>query len=109
MHPDHPPVPGQDIYVLPEQSLDLADGPSTVRFISECERIGNIALIIIDTQALATPGSDENSPTEMSYVFGGLSSLANRLGCCILVLHHTPVGTKNEPLATWHRFDPCRL
>jgi len=85
---------------LPQEDLDLGDAKSLLRFKDECDEIDNLALLIIDTQALATPGADENSPTEMGNIYSGVKTLAEMLKCCILVLHHTPVSAqKGEPRA----------
>ena len=49
------------------------------------------ALVVIDTQAKVTPGSDENSARDMGRLVSALESLRLAAsGACILTLHHEP-------------------
>lgn len=47
------------------------------------------ALIVVDTQARATVGTDENDNSAMGKVMDGLSALSERYACPVVTVHHT--------------------
>src|SRR5674476_404494 len=46
-------------------------------------------MIVVDTQARATPGTEENSNRDMGVVMDNLRQLSNRLQCFVMTVHHT--------------------
>jgi AAA domain len=50
-------------------------------------------LIVIDTQNRATVGLDENSNVDMGRMIAALDMVRDRTGACVLVVHHSSVGT----------------
>jgi len=80
-------------FILMHGRLDLRDDATVATFIAELfnieRRHGVVRLIIIDTQARATPGADENSSQD-------ISRMLNRCGviqgmhpdACLLLVHH---------------------
>lgn len=90
----HPGTDADRFYTLPEQPVDLADEHSIEKVAGAIEAITgatgeSAALLVFDTQSLATPGTDENSNTEMNLVMGNLKRLSQRLGCPVQLVHHT--------------------
>lgn len=78
------------LLVLMEEELNLGDPASVARLWSDASGPGvEPSLVVIDTQALATPGVDENSNTEMGLVLSNVKRLAQVLGCFVLLVHHT--------------------
>jgi hypothetical protein len=75
---------------------DLTDIETQIRFAHEAIT-RNAKLIVIDTQARATPGINENNKDEMDPFIDYVAKLANDVGATILVVHHA---TKNgsDPL-----------
>jgi hypothetical protein len=53
------------------------------------------ALVVVDTQAAATPGADENSGAEMGAFYAVLSEIASQ-GPAVLVLHHPKKGGSDD-------------
>lgn len=90
-------VSDDNFFVLMEEALDLSNAESLAKLLEdilllECD--GGIvglrpALVIVDTQALATPGTEENSNTEMGKVMANLKELARQLHTIVLTVHHT--------------------
>jgi hypothetical protein len=78
------------LYTLPEQPVDLADA-SSIALLGDDVTSLRLApsLLVIDTQALATPGTDENSNSDMGAVMSRLKALARGLGCLVITVHHT--------------------
>jgi hypothetical protein len=86
----HPNTTGDRLYTLEEEALDLNDDASIERFKRDMAALDvHPALIIIDTQALATLGADEDSNGEMNAVFGRCKRLAQELDCAVMLVHHT--------------------
>ncbi|SFT45287.1 AAA family ATPase [Paraburkholderia aspalathi] len=50
---------------------------------------GGADLLVLDTLNRAAPGADENSSRDMSQVINNLGTLKDRIGCTVLVVHHT--------------------
>jgi hypothetical protein len=51
-----------------------------------------IKLLILDTFAKATAGAEENSAKDMGVIMAALRQLADELGVCVLIIHHTTKG-----------------
>lgn len=47
-------------------------------------------LIVVDTQARATPGGEENSSRDMGVFVSHLEAIREACGACVLVVHHEP-------------------
>lgn len=85
------------LYVLDEQDVNLADPGSLGRIVADI-RAAEIApaLVIIDTQALATAGTEENSNRDMGLVFANLKRLSRELGAFVMTVHHTGYDTTHS-------------
>jgi hypothetical protein len=93
----HPHTSDRKVFTLVEEELNLADPASVQRLIDDIEAIDHLPkLIVIDTQAQAAAGADENSNTDMSVVMRNLRRLAVEFGCLVLTVHHTGWGTQNR-------------
>ena len=114
-NPDYPPVDGQDVYVLAEEDFDAADPDSLARFvygdigkawrnIYDYDETNDVhflvpglepvrpVLVIIDTQRGALPKlEDESDNATLNQVSQTLKTLAVRLGCAIMLVHHSPL------------------
>lgn len=60
-------------------------------------------LIVVDTQALATPGADENSNRDMGLVLTNMKRLSTAHGCFVLLVHHTGYDTSHSRGASAQR------
>ena len=108
-HPEFPHVAGQDIYVLDQEDLDLADEESFTRLFFDDitrDRMGarsgegewhidgiNPVLLVIDTQRGALPNTNEDKNDEMNPICYRLKNAATDLECAVMLVHHTPVST----------------
>lgn len=89
----HPNATADDLWILPEESVDLVDKESVKRLAKELNAV-QPKLVIVDTQALATPGTDENSNTEMGTMLSYMKQLTKLLQAPILLVHHTGKDTE---------------
>lgn len=86
----HPRANATKLFTLPEQPVNLADEHSIEKVVTAISLTEESpALVVFDTQSLATPGTDENSNTEMNLVMGNMKRLSQKLGCPIMLVHHT--------------------
>lgn len=86
----NPGTTDDGLWLLPEEELNLADPKSLGQLSRDIDALSiEPRLIVIDTQALATAGTDENSNSEMGVVMANLKQLAQGYGCFVLVVHHT--------------------
>jgi hypothetical protein len=84
------------VHHFPE-TIELDNPLSVERLIGDLERKGiSPTLLTIDTLAMNIAEADENSAGGMGRVVKGLQMLRKRLGCTILVVHHTSKGGKSE-------------
>ena len=77
-------------FVRGEVNLDKKPGWAQLLGVIETINTGHgseVALVVIDTLAAATPGANENSVEEIGLVMHRLQSLAGR-GIAVLVCHH---------------------
>lgn len=56
-------------------------------FTALCVEVG-AGLVVVDTQARATAGRNENLPSDMGPVVAGLDALRVATGACALLIHH---------------------
>lgn len=56
-------------------------------FTALCVELG-AGLVVVDTQARATAGRNENLPADMGPVVAGLDGLRVATGACVLLIHH---------------------
>lgn len=56
-------------------------------FTTLCVELG-AGLVVVDTQARATAGRNENLPADMGPVVAGLDALRVATGACVLLVHH---------------------
>ena len=87
--------PNENIpFFLISQNIDLKssdkDAKALIAAIKELEKTQNIkiSLIVLDTLFAAAPGSDENSPKDMSVVLGRLHQIRASTGAAVLTVHH---------------------
>lgn len=86
----HPGTADSNLYTLDEEAVDLASLESIARIEQDIAALDiEPVLIVVDTQSLATPGTDENSNTEMNTVLSNLKQWSHRRHCPILTVHHT--------------------
>lgn len=64
------------------------DGPEWSAFVQYAVTVAKGGLIVLDTQARMTVGSDENDATEMGLIVAGLDQLRAETGACVLLIHH---------------------
>jgi len=115
-NPEFPPVDGQDIYVLDQEELDLAEEESFLRLIADDivgDRVGatrdkedkvvtfevkglHPVLLVIDTQRGALPNTDEDDNPSMNAICQRLKTAATDLKCAVMLVHHTPVSKDNQ-------------
>jgi len=83
---------GAPLYVS-KQPTNLSDATSTESLIDEIEELtarhGVPKLIVIDTFARNAGGIDENATADVSRFINNLDVVRGRLGCAILIVHHT--------------------
>jgi hypothetical protein len=86
----HPGTSDEALFTLEDEPLDLRDASSVARLVEDV-RAAEIdpVLVTVDTQSLATPGTDENSNTDMTQVFANCKRLSAELRCFVLLVHHT--------------------
>lgn len=51
--------------------------------------VNQLDLLIIDTLHSATPGAEENSASDMGRLISACRSATRRLGCAVVLIHHT--------------------
>ena len=51
--------------------------------------VNQLDLLIIDTLHSATPGAEENSASDMGRLISACRSATRRLGCAVILIHHT--------------------
>ncbi len=81
-------VSDDNFFVLMEEAVDLASLESLGRLLEDIRELSP-ALVIIDTQALATAGTEENSNTEMTLVMRNIKKLAQVINGLVMTVHHT--------------------
>jgi hypothetical protein len=78
------------LLTMAEETVDLASPESVERLAQDIElKEAAPVLIVVDTQALATPGTDENNNSDMGLVMSHLKRLAQRHRCLVMTVHHT--------------------
>jgi len=88
-------IPNLHIYMTAPQLYDVKDPCSAARFIDEyaaAQSTGDVApldLLILDTLHSVTAGADENSSQHMGQVLRQTKAINDRLGCSVLLPHHT--------------------
>lgn len=86
----HPGTSDEALYTLEDEPLDLRDPASVARLVDDVRGAEvDPVLVTVDTQSLATPGTDENSNSDMTSVFANCKRLAAELRCFVLLVHHT--------------------
>jgi hypothetical protein len=87
---DNPGSSDERFNAVIERALDLSSSASLDRLAGEIETSGfRPALLIVDTFGLAIGGSEESSNSEMNILMGRCKRLTQRLGCFVLLVHHT--------------------
>jgi hypothetical protein len=83
----------RDLWVLPEETLNLIDPWSLFQLAVDILAADTTpALVVIDTRALATTGADENDNEVLGAVAKRLKQFANQMRTVVLLVHHTPAG-----------------
>lgn len=86
----HPDTSADGLWVLPSPDLNLTSADSVGRLLEDARTAGvRPRLVIVDTQALATAGAEENSSRDMGLVFAHLNGLAEQLRTFVFTVHHT--------------------
>ncbi|PXY32966.1 hypothetical protein BAY59_07540 [Prauserella coralliicola] len=68
------------------QLINEGDVTAFARLLNERRPV----LVVIDTQARASVGADENSAKDMGLLVANLERLRQACGACVLVVHHEP-------------------
>lgn len=87
-------APMDDVFFLPEPVQANERGPRGMPvagawsvLVEACRRVAP-ALVIIDTQARATVGLNENDNSDMSYYAAQADRIRRATGACVLSVHH---------------------
>ena len=90
-------LPGRVPFYLVETAPDLgADKSDLAQLIADIETVGVAPrLIVIDTLAQTLGGAEENNTGMMTFV-ANATALALRFKCCVLVVHHVPLGDEKR-------------
>jgi hypothetical protein len=72
-------------------AVDLQDSVEVEAFITHLRAsYGDVALVVFDTLSKSMPhAKDENSNAEMSSAVAGAERIAQDLGACVVLVHHT--------------------
>jgi Bifunctional DNA primase/polymerase, N-terminal/AAA domain len=90
----HPGCTDAGVLTAERQPVDLRSAAAMVRLVTSIRSttIDGVpfrpGILIVDTQGLATPGTDENSRTEMRQVYGNVKRLADEFDCLVLLVTH---------------------
>ena len=76
---------------VPVQIMDGTDAGALALLAAELKPV----LIVVDTQARATVGADENSSKDMGVLVAWLDHLRRACKACVLLVHHTPRNAEN--------------
>jgi hypothetical protein len=88
---------GKNFHVW-QGDLHLGRTSTIRRLVSEVTAAGvRPGVVVIDTQADATAGIEENDNTAMAVPLAKMQEISRQLGCFVLVLHHTGWSVKNRP------------
>lgn len=85
----HTLAPTADLIVV-DRPVQM-DGPEWPALVAYCERIEAV-MVVIDTQAKATVGLEENSARDTGLWVGAAEHLRRTTGACVVLLHHTGHG-----------------
>jgi len=87
------PLSTDGIRFMVEQPFNIMNNDDVKDLVADLEK-ARIApgMVIFDTQSLAAPMVDENSNSEMTDFMSRVKQLSKRLGCFVLLLHHTGHG-----------------
>lgn len=78
-----------DIGIISGQPFDLRDPAQVAALIAAIRAAGFAGgVIVIDTLAQASPGTDENSSRDMGELLAALQAIQAALGGLVLVVHH---------------------
>lgn len=67
----------------------LTSDESTAELISAVRAVGDVGLLVIDTLARVTPGTDENAGKDMSPVLDRAQRVHEATGAMVLLVHHS--------------------
>lgn len=70
----------------------FALGSDLDKLANEIERIGNVALVIIDPISAYLGDADSHRISEVAPLMNALADFAERTNCAVLVIHHPPKG-----------------
>ena len=72
--------------------MDLLDGEEVEILIADLrglvKRVGNIAVVTLDTLNRALPGGDENSSEDMGRAIAAAKRIEEALDCAVILVHH---------------------
>lgn len=89
-------VPMNRLYVIRHRPLNLSKAESVVEFLDGVRPI-EPAMVIIDTQAKATAGMDENSAQEAGVMIEYIEAIARELECPVILVHHVGYTSEDRP------------
>jgi hypothetical protein len=88
-------LPNLVVFDAAPQLFDGGSADAIGRFVAEWQehqaagQVGALDLLVIDTMHSATVGADENSAQDMGRVLNMARDASKRLGCTVLMLHHS--------------------
>lgn len=80
--------PGTPVYYTSLARFDLRKADDLAALADAVDETG-ARLVIVDALVDVMPGGDENAVADVHPLFLALRSLADRVGCCVVVIHHS--------------------
>ncbi len=89
-------ITNENLFVISEP-LDFCD-PHTATVVSEAiQDVGGVDLLIVDTLAACSGGSDENAPGPMKEFWRNLRNVKRDTGAAFVVIHHPNKSNPKSP------------
>lgn len=89
----HPPF---DLKIVRHRPLNLVKAEKVSEFLDGI-RAHDPVMVIIDTQAKATAGMDENSAQEAGLMIEYVDAIARELTCPVILVHHVGYSSDDRP------------
>lgn len=88
-------VPNQ-LGVIRHHQINLTKAESVTEFLDGV-RLADPAMVIIDTQAKATMGMDEDKAMDTGVMVGYIEAIAKELACPVILVHHSGYSDDGRP------------
>jgi hypothetical protein len=84
------------VFTFPE-AIDLRDPVNVRKFVQLCRQSGDtFRIVVIDTFAASTPGSNENSSEDMTSAIVSAQLIRDELDVTVILVHHTNASGTRE-------------